>query len=86
MQYYMNLRLSIKMSSIRKEVVHYEHFAGKRGSNLDLRTICCKKLKIFRKVWCVRMDKDEEGLRHCIHFADSEVILFSILCGNSHKS
>jgi len=32
---------------------------GKESSDVDVRTFCCKKLRIFRNLWCVRTDKPE---------------------------
>jgi len=33
---------------------------GGDSSNSDVRTIWCKKLRIFRSLWCVRTDKGVE--------------------------
>jgi len=38
-------------------------------SDADVRTFCCKKLKIFRKFWVSPYGKGRGRLRQCRHFA-----------------
>jgi len=41
----------------------------RRGSSgANIRTFWCKKLRIFRNLWCVHTDKG--GLSQCRHFSD----------------
>jgi len=40
------------------------------SSVVDVRTFWCKKLQIFRNLWCVRTDKVGGGLSKYGHFAD----------------
>jgi len=51
-------------------VVQYGHSADKGvSSGADVRTFWHKKLRIFRNLWCVRMDKAGGRLSQCRHFS-----------------
>jgi len=46
------------------------------SSDADVRTYWCKKLRIFRNLWCVRTDKKGGGLNQCGYFPEKRRINF----------
>jgi len=55
--------LSIKgvLIQVGRGVVHCGHFSDNGGwefSNADAWSVCCEKLKIYRRLWYVRTDKE----------------------------
>jgi len=54
---------------------------GERSSsNEDVRTFWCKKLRIFRNLWCVRTDKGVNFLRFCAKVLDGRLLTWQNGC------
>jgi len=70
-----------------KEGLSTADIADKGGSSdADVRTFWCKKLRIFRNLWCVRMNKEGRGhfSRFCADVFDGRLLITLFFLKNNY--